>query len=106
LEKLEDDPYIGAAPGGELVFGEVGDVTAVHPHFSCAGMIDAGDHVQQRRLPVSRRPDDGDELPAGDLQRDLLQDEDDLLADEVIFIDVFQFDEWLHTFVFVSMLTF
>jgi hypothetical protein len=40
------------------------------PDLAAAGLVDAGDEVQQRRLPAARGPHDRDELAAVELEVD------------------------------------
>jgi hypothetical protein len=41
----------GGAPGGEVRLRKEGDIEAVHPDGAGVGPVDAGDQVEQGRLP-------------------------------------------------------
>src|SRR5256885_12373700 len=76
--KLEHEPDVRGAPAGELRFAQFRDVRAGDDHRPRIGAIDARDQVEQGRLPGPRGAHQPEELPLGDLERDVAQHGDDL----------------------------
>jgi hypothetical protein len=44
-------------------------------HLARGDVLQAGDHVQRRRLPAARRADQDDEFPVGDIQVEVVDRE-------------------------------
>src|SRR5262249_20703826 len=61
-EDVGDLEGLGHAAAVEDLGGEAGDVLAVEAHAALAGRVEAGDHVEQRRLAGAVRPDDREDL--------------------------------------------
>src|SRR5256885_2515034 len=76
--ELEHEPDVRGAPAGELRFAQFRDVRAGDDHRPRIGAIDARDQVEQGRLPGPPRAHQPEELPLGDLERDVAQHGDDL----------------------------
>ena len=57
-----------------LVGAEHGDVAAVDPDLAGARRFEAGDHAQRRRLAAAARPEERDELAAGDGEVEVAND--------------------------------
>ena len=53
-----------------LVRSHVGDVDAVQQDLALGRLLEAGDHPQRRGLPAARGPQQGEELPARDVEVD------------------------------------
>ena len=73
LEELEDDAHAAAAPLGQLVLAQLVHRRAADEHLAAGRPVDAGDHVDQRRLAAARLADHGDELTRPDLQIDVFE---------------------------------
>ena len=65
-EVLEDDRDVAVARP------EVGDVLVVEQHAPGVELLEAEDRAQRRRLARARRPEDGEELAVGDVERDVV----------------------------------
>src|SRR5262249_12585284 len=52
----------GEAERGDVGRPETGPVTPLEKDASLVGMVEAAEHVEERRLPRSIRPDDGQDL--------------------------------------------
>src|SRR5262245_28319342 len=72
-ELLEDEPDPGRSECGDFPIREPGDVETGDRDPPRAGTIERSHQVQQRRLPGSRRPEDGDELALNDPEIDAAQ---------------------------------
>ncbi len=93
LKELEDDAQMFATPDGQLVFGHRMHRLAGDDDLPLAGVVDAGDHVEQRRFAVARRADDGHELAGHDVERDAFEDGHVAVADVEAFDDVLDLDD-------------
>ena len=58
-----------------------------------AGVVDAGHHVEQRRLTVARRADNGHELAGHNVERNTLQDGHVTVADVEALNHVLDLDD-------------
>ena len=65
---LEDEPDAAA------IRRRPGEFDPVQQHTTGIGYLQAGDHPQQRRLARAARPEHGDDLPVGDVQRRTVED--------------------------------
>ena len=61
-------PMWRAPHAGELVLGLAGDLLAGEQDRALVGLVEAGDEVEERRLPAARRAHDRDELAGGHLE--------------------------------------
>ena len=61
-----------ADPAPQLVAVHLRDVVPADDDASAGGLDEPVDHLQRRRLAASRRPDQGDDLPGRDLQRQVV----------------------------------
>ena len=50
----------------------VGDVGPVEQDAALGRLLESGDHAERRRLPAAGRPEQGEELPPGDLEVDVV----------------------------------
>ncbi len=73
LEELKDDAHVAAAPQSPLAFGHLVDIPPADNHLARGGVIDPGQHIQQRGLATARLADQGHKLPVAHLQVDALQ---------------------------------
>ena len=80
MKELEHEPDLFAAQTRERVFVEPGDVDAVDEHGARGRRIQAGDEAEQRRLAAARWPDDRDELPVGNVQRERVENRERLVT--------------------------
>src|SRR6266566_2945439 len=71
--ELEHEPDVRGAPAGELRLAQLGDVGARHRHGPPVGPIQPRDQVEERGLAGSRRAHQAEELPLGNLERDVVQ---------------------------------
>ena len=78
-------PTLRRAPRRELGFGECRDVDAARRESRRRRLVDAGDEVEQRRLARSRRPHQRDVVAGGDVEVDVDEHRDDLVAAPVRF---------------------
>ena len=53
LEELKDDAHVAAAPQRPLALSHLIDVLPAHNHLTRRGVIDPGQHVQQRGLATA-----------------------------------------------------
>jgi hypothetical protein len=61
--------------------------------LAVAGVVDAGDHVEQRRFAVARWADDGDELAGHDVERDAFENRHLTIANGEVLGDVLDLDD-------------
>ncbi len=85
LEELEDDAHVLAAPDRDLPFLEPVHRGVAHQHLAVGGAVDAGDHVDQRRLAAARLADHGHKLAAVHMQIDIVERSEDAGRGLVIF---------------------
>ena len=78
---------VGALLAVELVRGRFAE-----PVFAQPAIVEQGKHIEQRRLPCSRRAHDGDKLAFADGEADAAQHPGFGVAGSVTAFDVFQFD--------------
>ena len=71
VELLEDHGAAGA-PVAQLAAAQGGDVGPVEGDGAGAGLDEAVNHAQQRRLAGARPPHDADEAALGDVERDVV----------------------------------
>src|SRR5690606_16111915 len=70
VEALEDEADGAAAEAGAPALGEPGRGVPVEPVLPAGGAVEQAEDVEERGLPAPRRPHDGDELAALDLDGD------------------------------------
>ena len=73
VEELEDEADVAAPEARARVLVERGEIGAVDHHAARRRAVDAGDQVEQRRLAGAAPPDQHDDLPARDRDRDVAQ---------------------------------
>ena len=56
LKELEDDAHVFAAPGRQLIFAHLVHGFAGHNDLAGRWPVNAGDHVEQRDLPLPDGP--------------------------------------------------
>jgi hypothetical protein len=66
---------------GPLVHRQGGDVLALEQHAARGRLVEAGDHVERRRLAGAVRADDADDLPLAELDADVARRLDAAEAD-------------------------
>ena len=93
IEELEHEPDLAVANGGKLPRGGVLDHHAVELDRPFGGRVQAAEDVHQGGLAAPGRADDRDEFALPDVQRDIIQGADFLLAEAIDFADVAEFDE-------------
>ena len=83
--QVGEDPlaagHLGHAEAGDLVGRQVGDVAPVEDDGAVVGLDHPADGPQQRRLAGAVGADEGDDLALADLDRDVGQDDDAVVAD-------------------------
>ena len=70
LHRQVVEQVIALEDHADIALGQFGALLALHrvhgllakPVLACPLVVEQGEHIQQRRLPRSRRPHDGDEL--------------------------------------------
>ena len=67
VERLEHEPHPLAAQRRELAVRQESELGVTEEHLTRRQRVEAGEAVHQRRLPGARRPHDGGEAAAGDL---------------------------------------
>ena len=67
--ELEDEADVPRPPAGELAFGHLRDAVVADPDFAFAGLVEAGDQVEQRRLARAAGAHQAEELAFGDFER-------------------------------------
>src|SRR5207247_8649417 len=77
-----------AAQPRQRVLVEARDVHAVDQHLAGTRRVEAGDQAEQRRLPAPGGSDNRQELSAGDLKRERMEDRERLGAAHARFRDV------------------
>ena len=92
---LEDEADGPAAQARQAVVVELVHVRAAQPIAALRRPVEAADDVHERRLAGARRPDDGHELPAPDVEVDAVEGTDVEPARVVDAVDVGQRDERL-----------
>ncbi len=93
VEELEHEPDLAVANGGKLPRRGVLDHHAVQLDGPLGGRVQAAEDVHQRGFAAAGRADDGDEFTLLDVQRDVVQGADFLLAKAVDLADIAEFDE-------------
>src|SRR5439155_7520595 len=73
VEELKDEADVLPAELRQLRVGERGYLRAVDRDGAGARLVEPGEDVHQRRLAGARRPHDGGQLAARDLERDAPQ---------------------------------
>ena len=73
IERLEDEPDLAVADGGQRVVGQVADQLAVEEVAPRRGRIQASQQIEQGRLTRTRMAHDGDHLAFADVERDAAQ---------------------------------
>src|SRR5256885_696557 len=96
MKELKHEPDLLAAQPGQRIFVEPRDVHAVDEHLTRSRRVEAGDQTEQRRLPAARRSNDREELSAGDLKRERMQDRERFSAARHRFRDFSQLNHvWM-----------
>jgi hypothetical protein len=72
VERLEDEAELAPAQRGQGVLAHRGDLFAVDVDAAGGRRVEPGDEAEQSGLARARRADDGDELPVGDGQVELV----------------------------------
>src|SRR3990170_5625351 len=85
LLKHHADP---TADPAHLLLGSGRDVQAIPYDRACSGFDQAVDTAEQGRLARAAQSDDGEELPGGDLERDVVQGQDSTLVDLCEVLDL------------------
>ena len=70
VEELEHEPDVLPPQARTAVLVLAGERHPCQHDLAARRRVDAGDQLQQRRLPAPRRPDDRHELAGGDLEVD------------------------------------
>src|SRR5512139_309479 len=91
--ELEDEPDMRGAPGGELRFGQTGDVDVPHGDRAGVGPVQTRNEIQQGALAGARRAHERQEFPLDDGQRDALEHRDDLVSPAVGLAEVANVDD-------------
>src|SRR5690606_34067291 len=91
--ELEDEPDVLAPPLREGALAHRGDLCVADEDLPSGRSVDAGDQVQERRLPGARRAHEGDELPLLDLEGEAVEDGEDLRVARVLLDDALDLDE-------------
>ena len=73
VEFLEDESHGALAQVGAAGVGERGEILIADADAARGGRSQTADDVEQRRLAGARRPDDGEELAAFDVEIDAAQ---------------------------------
>jgi fluoroquinolone transport system permease protein len=73
VDVLEDEPHRGQPEPSQLLLGQVGELLPGEQHAARGHPVHAADVVEQRGLAGPRGAHDGDELPVGDLQVEVLR---------------------------------
>ncbi len=89
VELLEDEADLPVANLREGVPGQFGNRLPVDDDAPAGGGVEAADHVHEGRLAGTGRPHHGQELPAFDAHRHVVQGADRFVADDVILVEVF-----------------
>src|SRR5487761_2096617 len=93
--ELEDESDVHRAPQREIGVREARDVDAADADLPGRRLVDAGDEVQQRRLARSRGPHQRDELALEDVEIEIDQYRDHLVAADVVLRQAVERDQRL-----------
>ena len=73
VEELEDEADAVPPRHGPLVFAEAPELAPLEQHLAGSRQVDAGDEIQQRRLPRPAPAEEDDQLPRRDRARNPIQ---------------------------------
>ena len=82
--ELEDEADMRGAPRSEIGVGQNGDVDATDLDRAAARLVDAGDEIEKRGLARARRPHQREIIADPDVEIDVDQHADDLVAARVV----------------------
>src|SRR5437773_7665839 len=85
--ELKNETNVARPPTSQSGFGHSRNATAADPHFAFAGLVEAGDQVEQRRLARTGRAHEAEEFAFGDLEVEIVEDVDLLAAAGEEFVD-------------------
>ena len=94
--ELEDEADLGGAPLGERAAAELVEPLAADRDAAARGHVEAADEVEQRRLARARRAHQGEEVALLDVEVDVVQHLDLLLAALVHLRQVADLDQPRH----------
>ena len=81
------------APRSEIGVGKNGDIDATDLDRAAARLVDAGDEIEERGLARARRPHQREVIADPDVEIDVDQHADDLVAARVVLGQVANLDE-------------
>src|SRR5438477_141541 len=84
--ELEDEADVARPPAREFCLAHIADQVIADPDFAGAGLIEAGDQVEQRRLARAGRPHQGEVLALGHVEAEVDQHVDLLAAAPEILV--------------------
>ena len=93
IEALEHKAEQAVADLRQLVFVGLGDILARQQVFAARRYVKAADEIHERRLAGAGRAHDGEIVALLDLQVDVFQNADGLLALRIILADILHFNE-------------
>src|SRR5699024_8430870 len=78
LELLENESESSTSPRAQLTVVQIGDIVTEAPVGAGVGGVEEAQDVEQGRFAGTGAADDGDDLPRGDVEVDVLEDREGL----------------------------
>src|SRR5438876_9753150 len=78
--ELENETDMPGSPAGQLPFRHIGNLVFTNPDVALAGLVQAGDQIEEGRLAGAARSHEPEKLAVGHFQIEVLQDVDLLAA--------------------------
>src|SRR5687767_14193812 len=94
MMKLENEPDVLVAKGGQCVIWHRDDIGAPHGDRSGVRAVEPAQQMQERTLADAGCPHDGHHLTGLDRQIEIAQDVQSLSADLITFVDLSRSEEW------------